>query len=320
MLESILYNKKIAHDPTWVKLNYTINAGGSVGTQNYSGCATLFNGNLYLFGSRAVPYYNLNRYNIANNTIDVLQTALTQNFNYNEAALIDSLVYVRGIFNRVYSLDLTTGTIKQLVTITSSSIPSTWSYYKTNMAAYNGKLYIIGGTASTGTGTGYQTTPVRSIFEYDPIGNKVTEKLSNNPYLCSSSLVASDGAGNIYLSGGYYETGSGTNVTRNTVNTLVKYNVPSNTVIYVASNTKFVASEGAAIYSDGRLYTYGGRTDNSQQLTIYDFTLNMAASFQTAYTPAVYTEMAYTSLNNELYMFGGYTVGGPKPELYKLTV
>jgi len=157
--------------------------------------------------------------------------------------------------------------------------------------AANGKIYAVGGIAG---GKVYS-----SVEEYDPKTNTWTERIVTPEVRFSSrwfhASVCIDG--NIYLTGGYFDTSNNTSKT-------FKYNIAANSYTELAILPEW-AEDLAAVSIGGKGYFMGGYS-NKMMSALQVFDPIKGSWEQKAPMPTARTGLAAAVANGKIYAIGGW--------------
>jgi N-acetylneuraminic acid mutarotase len=196
-------------------------------------------------------------------------------------------------------------------------ISNSWSL-KTNLprgvrgnavATLNNLIYSVGGNI----GTGSTFTPTNLVYAYDPVTNNWFQKASMNyPRAIAGITVAN---GKIYVMGG--QIGS----TTYSVN-MEEYDPETNTWTPLSSMLTSKAYFGTVTWN-GKIYTLGGAYMNgstsmsTNKIEVFDLTLKRWTTLTTT-LPVALQGFACATVNNKIYLMGGYTYGvGAKATVYE---
>ena len=154
------------------------------------------------------------------------------------------------------------------------------------------KLYVIGGTSSSGATNDFRAYDTQTNSWEQPINSFVTARKQ-------ASAVADDSSGRIFVLGGVNGPDH--------LNDLQRYDLESNRWIDRAS-MRHARSGAAVALLDAKIYIFGGiKTEANKTYEVYDIESNKWRSLGDL--PQTRREATAIALNNEIYLIGGNADG-----------
>ncbi len=241
------------YDPTSTTWSTTTSPGGT------NICAS--NGKLFSFGrlvltnSRTTPKtyeaIGVDEYNPATDTWTIKTNLLSQAGSPEACLEVNGKIYLVGTKSGAFTYDgVYEYTPATEVLTAKSRVPSERRYFGSSVV--NGKIYLMGGSASGSTSSSWYTS---TVYEYDPTLNSWTTKTAMPT--SRKRLTAAAHGGKIYAFGGYNSNGFS--------NDVEEYDPATNTWT-VKSKMLMGRRSMASSYLgfDNRIYVIAGNVDPNQ--------------------------------------------------------
>ena len=189
-------------------------------------------------------------------------------------------IYGSGDYSNIkiaYKYDTTTDTYTKLTDTLANT-------YNTSLAKVNTDIYFMGGSAGDEN--------IKTAYKYDTTTDTYT-KLTDIPYefVYGTALSIDD---NIYMVGGYNYP--------NYYNFIYKYDIAESTYTKISDNMPCNCAYNMAIALNGNIYIF-----ENKGFRVYKYDIINNTYTQLTNSPYTLNENGITSVNNNIYLLGGYT-------------